>query len=118
MRKKSRVRFSDAAQAVYDDLKERAKSSKADKMLLSAIDQKVDFIKINVFYGDAVPKKLIPEEYKVKYHVTSLFRVELPLFWRMLYTIEERGNEVEIMSFVIDILDHPEYSKKFGYKKH
>jgi len=117
MRKKIRVKFSEAAQAIYDDLKERAEFSKADRMLLSAIDRKVDFIKINVFYGDMVPKKLIPEEYRIKYHVFSLFRVELPLFWRMLYTIEESSNEVEIMSFVIDILNHPEYSKKFGYRK-
>jgi hypothetical protein len=117
MQKKIRVKFSEAAQAVYDGLKKRAEFSKADRMLLSAIDRKVDFIKINAFYGFMIPKKLIPEEYRIKYRVSSLFRVELPLFWRMLYTVEESGNEVEIMSFVIDILDHPEYSKKFGYRK-
>jgi hypothetical protein len=33
----------------------------------------------------------------------------------MLYTL--KGDEVEIVAFVFDILDHPEYNKKFGYKK-
>jgi hypothetical protein len=118
MNKKVKIKFSDEAKAVYRKLKDKAQDSKEDRMLLSAIDKKIEIIRVNIFYGDRVPKKLIPEEYRIKYHVSSLFRVELPLFWRMLYTIENGSNEVEIMSFVIDILDHPEYNKKFGYKKH
>ena len=79
--------------------------------LLRSIKQKVDFIRANPFYGDNVPKKLIPKDYNVQ----NLWRVELTNFWRMLYTI--KGDQIEIICFVLDILDHKRYDKIFGYKK-
>ncbi len=48
--------------------------------------------------------------------VTNLFRVELPNFWRMLYTLTAEG-DVEIIAFILDIIDHKTYDKKFGYRK-
>ncbi|PIN88470.1 hypothetical protein COU61_04780, partial [Candidatus Pacearchaeota archaeon CG10_big_fil_rev_8_21_14_0_10_35_13] len=83
--------------------------------LLSSIRQKIGFIKNNPFYGDNVKKELIPREYLEKYHASNLFRVELSQFWRMLYTV--KGDQIEIFCFVLDIIDHPDYDKKFGYKK-
>lgn len=82
--------------------------------LLRSIRQKIDFIKSNPFYGDPIAKNLIPKEYKIKYKVINLFRAELSQFWRMLYTL--KGDEIEIVAFVLDILPHPGYDKKFGYK--
>jgi len=32
----------------------------------------------------------------------------------MLYTI--KGDQIEIVCFVLDIIDHKEYNKKFGYR--
>ena len=84
--------------------------------IFNAIKKKVDLIKINTHYGDPIAKKLIPKEYKDKYGVTNLFRVELPNFWRMLYTLTNDNNEIEIIGFVLDIIDHKKYNKKFGYK--
>jgi hypothetical protein len=43
--------------------------------------------------------------------------VELPGFWRMLYTLTNGEREVEIIAFVLDVIDHKAYDKKFGYKK-
>ena len=83
--------------------------------LIRSIKQKVDFIKNNPFYGDPVAKNLIPEVYKTRYRVTNLFRAELSQFWRMLYTL--KGDEIEIVAFVLDIISHPDYDKKFGYRK-
>lgn len=34
-----------------------------------------------------LPKKRIPAEYKTKYGIKNLFKVELPNLWRMLYTL-------------------------------
>jgi len=34
----------------------------------------------------------------------------------MLYTLTDGESEVEIIAFVLDIIDHEEYNKKFGYK--
>ena len=44
------------------------------------------------------------------------FRVELPGFWRMLYTLTDGESEIEIIAFVLDIIDHKKYNKKFRYK--
>jgi hypothetical protein len=72
---------------------------------------------INPHYGDPIPKKLIPAEYVLKYGITNLFHVELSNFWRMLYTLTNDETEIEIIAFVLDIIDHKTYDKKFGYKK-
>src|SRR3990167_5978062 len=60
---------------------------KIEKSILNAVNKKVDLIKLNIHYGDPISKNLIPMEYIEKYGITNLFRVELPNFWRMLYTL-------------------------------
>ena|SRR3989338_7044956 len=114
--KSVRVKLSPEAQDVYTYLNQEASNSKTERMILKAVNQKVELIKINPHFGDGVAKKLIPEEYKNKYGVTNLFRVELPAFWRMLYTLSDGESEVEIIAFVLDIITHKDYDKKFGYK--
>jgi hypothetical protein len=34
----------------------------------------------------------------------------------MLYTLTNGDSEIEIIAFVLDVIDHKEYDKKFGYK--
>jgi len=85
-------------------------------MILNAFEKKKDLIKEMIHYGEPIAKDKIPDEYKIKYGVTNLFWVELPNFWRMIYALT-RDNEVEIIAFILDILDHDDYNKKFGYKK-
>jgi hypothetical protein len=87
------------------------KESTEEIQLLRSIKQKIEFIKDNPFYGDNIEKKKIPIEYRAE----NLWRVELFGYWRMLYMI--RGDNIEIICFVLDILDHKKYNKKFGYKK-
>jgi len=77
--------------------------------LLKSINNKIQVLKNNPLYGQNIPKKLIPKNLDVD----NLFRIELTHFWRMLYTL--RTNEVEIVSFVLYIVDHPTYDKIFGY---
>ena len=104
------------AEEVYKKLNAEAETNKQSRMILKAINNKKDLIKANMHYGDPIAKNLIPEEYKQKYGIKNLFRVELPAFWRMLYTLTN-NNEVEIIAFVLDIIDHPTYDDKFGYKR-
>ena len=35
----------------------------------------------------------------------------------MLYTLTDGETEIEIVAFVLDVLAHKEYDKKFGYRK-
>src|SRR3990167_2466801 len=111
-----RIKLSPEAEEVYEYLNRESSTSKTERMILKAINQKAMLIKSNPHYGDPVAKKLFPEEYKQKYGITNLFRVELPAFWRMLYTLTDGENEVEVIAFVLDVIDHKAYDKKFGYK--
>jgi len=79
--------------------------------LFKSIKQKSELLKINPTYGDKIPHKLIPKTL----NVPNLFRIELTGYWRMLYTLE--GNEIEIVAFVLYLIDHPTYNNLFGYRK-
>lgn len=74
-----------------------------------------DILVGNPFYGEHAKKDLIPREYKEKYDVHSLFIADLPNYHRMIYTLE--SDELETTAFIIDILTHNEYDKKFGFKR-
>jgi hypothetical protein len=115
--KQVRVILSPDAKEVFEYLNSEVETSKQERMILKAIKQKSDLIKANPHYGNPISKKLIPREYTQKYGITNLFRVELPNFWRMLYTLTEGETKIEIIAFVLDIIEHKEYNKKFGYKK-
>jgi len=111
-----RVKLSPEAEEVYRHLNEEAPSSKTERMILKAVNQKVELIKTNPHYGSPIGKDKIPKEYIQKYTIKNLFHVELPAFWRMLYTLTDGESEIEIIVFVLDVIDHEEYDKKFGYR--
>lgn len=114
--KKVNVVLSPEAEEVYNYLNKEAKTSKIESSILNAIKKKKGLIKENIHYGEPIAKRLIPDEYKKKYGITNLFWVELPNFWRMLYTLTEGETTIEIIAFVLDIIDHKKYNKKFKYK--
>ncbi len=83
--------------------------------LFNSIKQKIEFLKENPEYGIHIAKKKIPKEYVIKYDVNNLWKVNLSGAWRMIYTL--KGSKVEIISLVLDLLNHDDYNKTFGYKK-
>ena len=107
--------LSSNAQKVFESLNREASYSKVSRTILNAILNKVELIKQNKVYGNPINKRLIPKFYKDKYGINNLFRIELPNFWRMLYTLRTKENEIEIVAFVLDIFNHKKYNKKFGY---
>lgn len=94
---------------------QHGKESTEEMQLLKSIKQKIEFIRLNPFYGENIQKNLIPKEYIIKYNVSNLFRTGLSNFWRMIYTV--KGDNIEIICFILDIISHPEYDSKFGYRK-
>jgi len=62
-----------------------------------------------------------PKEYLLEYSVTNLWKINLPNYWRMIYTIRQplrEKSEIEILTIfldVLDIVDHKKYDKLFGY---
>jgi len=118
MNKPVRTILIDEAKEEYEKLNEiigqqikEGKENTFEMQLMRSIKQKVNFIKANPFYGDNIPKRQIPKNYNVQ----NLWRVELVNFWRMLYTI--KGDQIEIICFVLEIVDHNKYNKIFRYKK-
>ena len=92
----------------------RGVTSSIHQSILRSIERVKGWLKDNPFVGDQVKKEQIPDCYINDYGVTNLWRIELSNYWRLIYTI--RSNEVEVIDFVLDIIDHKEYDKKFGYK--
>jgi len=109
------VKFSQDAYEVFAYLAKKSIHSKIERSIFNAIEKKIQLIRDNPHMGDSIAKVLIPREYKNKYLAKNLYRVELPNYWRMLYTISDE--ELKIIAFIIDVVDHKDYDKKFGYRK-
>lgn len=110
----AKVEFEELNKVVGDEVV-RGITSSDHQTLLNSIKQKIEFLKDNPEYGLHILKDRIPKEYVVKYDVNNLWKVNLSGAWRMIYTI--RGSEVDIISLILDILNHRNYEKKFGYRK-
>jgi hypothetical protein len=111
--KEVRVLLKGQAKESFLELKKS--TDKEAQSLVRSIQRKIDVLKDNPQYGDPIAKRLIPEKFKLM-GIKNLYRAELSNYWRMLYTIE--GTRVEIFLFVLSIVDHKQYNKLFGYKKH
>ncbi len=96
---------------VVDEQKSDGRTNSEEIQLLKSINKKVEILKYNQAYGQGIAKEQIPKGLEVD----NLFRIELTHYWRMLYTI--RTNEVEIVSFILYIIDHDDYNKIFSYRK-
>jgi hypothetical protein len=111
----SRVEFSDDARMAIVFLQKSP--LKGSQSIVRAIENKMMLLSQDLQYGDSIAKQKIPDYYKKRYGATNLFRVELPCFWRMIYSLTKREYNSETIVLIVDIIDHKEYDKKFGYKK-
>lgn len=100
-------------QATVGAQKLKGVQSSKDITLLQAIQRTIDIIHINPFYGENAKKYLIPAVYKKKYDVSNIFIADLPDYWRLIYTLQ--SDEVEIIAFVLDIVDYKKYNKIFNF---
>ena len=117
-----KVVLSEEATGEYNELNRivgeelrRGVTSSVHQSILRSIERVKGWLKDNPFAGEQVQKNLIPQEYIDKYSVTNLWRIDLSDYWRLIYTIQ--SNEIEIIDFVLNIVDHKKYDKIFGYKK-
>jgi hypothetical protein len=84
------------------------------QILLKSIKQKIELLKNNPQYGINISKNKIPVQYISDFDVNNLWKINLADAWRMIYTI--KGNKIEIICLILDLIDHKKYSKKFNYK--
>ncbi len=121
MKKPVIIQFDEEAYNEFQNLQEAVANNKHSKnkptyeQLLTSINTALKNIKANYRYGDLIPRRLISKTTRDKYGTDKIFRVELVGYWRLLYTLI--GDEVKIIAFILEYMDHNKYNKIFGYKK-
>ncbi len=105
------VRFVD--KNLFEAFKKLQSGKTEEKRLAENLERAVSDLKRDPFIGIKIPTRLWPKEYKRKYAITNLRKYNLPDAWRLVYTIT--GNEVEIISILLEWFNHKEYEKRFRY---
>lgn len=116
------VKYSPEFDAEYNKLLKEAESEKEQNIknsfntqLLKAIDRIIEQLAIDPTYGTHIPKNRIPKKYIDEYGINNLWKANLPSAWRLLYTLD--AGKPEILTILLEYLDHNQYNKLFGYKK-
>ena len=98
---------------ISDELEKNFNLLREDDFIKKSIIRAIHDLKENAFCGIQIPKRLIPKEYVVKYNAKNLWKYDLPKGWRLLYTVQ--GNNVNIVSIIIEWMDHKNYERRFKY---
>ena len=116
------VSFSPEALATYHDLQKKALEQKkkgiensSEVQLLNSIDREKTNLSINPQKGAHIPRRVISKGVVNRYNTDKLWKLDLVGYWRLIYTIT--GDDVKIIAFVLEIMDHKKYDKVFGYEK-
>lgn len=108
-----RVEFID--NSIFKAYRKLQEGTSEEKELTHQIDRAIGDLKKNPLAGAKVPRYLWPKEYIRKYGISNLRTYDLPKGWRLIYTLV--GDEIEIVSIILEWFDHGGYEKRFGYKK-
>ena len=116
------VQFSEEANSDYTALQNRVleeqkegKENSFNMQLLNAIEREKKNLRINPQIGEHIPRRNISKPVIRRYGTDRLWKLDLVGYWRLIYTIV--GDEVKIVTFVLEFMDHKKYDKIFGYRK-
>jgi len=98
---------------IFEALRKKEEQNKA---LVNAIQNVINNLKNDQTIGDHVRRNQIPRYYIQKHDVQTLFRVELPRYWRLTYAILSLENHKKC-AVILEVFDHDAYNKRFGYFK-
>jgi len=88
-------------------------SLESSSYLRQIVDKALDVLKENMFAGQLIEKKKFPKIYVQKYGITNLYKYDMDRSHRLTYTLV--ADESGIAVVVLEILNHKEYEKRFGY---
>ena len=92
-----------------DDKVKKSFEKILDKQLKKQIEKAIENLQENAFCGIHIPK-----EYVKRFgRLNNLWKYNLPDAWRLIYTV--KNNNIEILSVLLEWLDHKEYEKRFNY---
>jgi mRNA-degrading endonuclease RelE of RelBE toxin-antitoxin system len=92
----------------------REKGDGEAEYLLKLIDKGIAKLIENHEGGQKIQKTMWPKYYVNKYGINNLWRLRLDDYWRMIYTVV--GEQVRIVAVILEVLNHKEYNKRFGYR--
>tara|TARA_Y100000310_G_C20397191_1_gene675638 strand:+ start:382 stop:759 length:378 start_codon:yes stop_codon:yes gene_type:complete len=105
--------FESLRRIVGEEISKGVKKSE-HQILLRSINNKIELLKVNPQHGIHIQKNKIPRKYIEMYEVNNLWKINLSGAWRLIYTV--KGTKIEILTVILDLMNHKNYSKKFGYK--
>lgn len=121
-KKRIAVKFSSEFDSEYSKLleevgreKKRSIKNSFNNQLMKAIDRIIEQLSVEPTHGVHVPKNRIPEKYIREYGINNLWKANLPGAWRLLYTLNT--DKLEILTILLEYMDHNRYNKLFGYRK-
>ena len=95
--------------------KKRGKQKTPNIQLLKAVDRAVENLKLDPHAGKHMGKNKIPAMILKDFEVTDIWKIDLPGFWRMLYSIT--GKDLKVICLILRMCDHKEYNRIFRFKK-
>jgi len=110
------VKLAPELYAYYKQLENEIKQGKKiNEKEYKLICKGIKILKQDFRQGSHISKKNqgAYEYFVKKYNVKNLWKLDVSRDWRLIYTIE--GNEVEVISFILESLSHKEYERKLGY---
>lgn len=110
------IKYSKDFNKEFVKIQNKAETGNSDeKYLLELINKATADLAKNKEAGVKVPRKLWPKEYIQKYGITNLWKYNLDSYWRLTYTIT--GTEIQFFLIYLEVMDHHNYNKRFGYRK-
>ncbi len=108
---KSEIKFADEKiQISFEELKN---SKTEDQRLYKWISKAFEDLEEDAFCGVRIQKRLIPKVYIQRYSIDNLWKYDLPGGWRLFYSVA--NNEINVISIILEWMDHKNYEKRFGY---
>src|SRR3989344_2839498 len=107
-----RVKFLD--EKLYRAYLKLKEGKEEEKQLAENMDRAVLALQEDHEAGIHIPRNRWPKYYRSKFGITNLWKYDLPKAWRLVYTIT--GDQIEVISIILEWFDHKEYNKRFGYK--
>ncbi len=111
-----RVKLSPELYKYYEKIELEVKQGKmVNEREYKLICKGIELLKEDFRKGMHISKKNVSayEYFIKKYNVKNLWKLDVSKDWRLIYTVE--GNEIEVISFILESLSHKEYERKLGY---
>ena len=80
---------------------------------MKIINHGLDVLKENMFVGERIERRKFPRYYVQKFGINNLYKLNLDLRTRLIYTLVAEETGVAVV--VLEILDHKKYEERFGY---